>query len=68
MPSPVLENWNIKVKETNIAIQDKHGVGWGSPGDSVVKNQSVNAGAEGSILDPGRSIPDPGRSHIPQGN
>ena len=56
------------MKETNIAIQDKHGVGWGFPGDSVVKNQSVNAGDEGSILDPGRSIPDPGRSHIPQGN
>ena len=40
----------------------------GFPGVSEVKNQSVNAGDEGSISDPGRSIPDPGRSHMPQGN
>ena len=56
------------MKETNIAIQDRHEGGRGFSDDSVVKNQSVNAGDEGSISDPGRSIPDPGRSHMPQGN
>ena len=35
--------------------------GQGFPGGSMVKNPPANAGATGSI-------PDPGRSHMPQSN